>query len=305
MNAAIDPSADGGAGPLRPIFRFAPSPNGYLHLGHALSAFINYDAARRHKGRFLLRIEDIDLTRAKPEFEKAIFDDLAWLGLDWERPVLRQSARFDAYCAALDELDRLELLYPAFLTRGEIRSVVADAEKNGAVWPRDPDGAPLYPGLERDWPATRRKAEMASGRDFALRLDMARAVEGAPALGWTEIDPLGEWAPVAHAADPSAWGDVVLARKEIPASYHLSVTVDDAFQEIGWIVRGLDLKPATSVHRLLQYLLGLPQSYYFHHRLVLDQTGRKLSKSGGSAALMTRRAAGETPQEVRAALGLR
>lgn len=301
---AISSSEDEKAAQPRPVFRFAPSPNGYLHLGHALSALINFDAAGRHRGRFLLRIEDIDQTRARPEFEAAIFDDLAWLGLDWERPVLRQSERFDAYRTAIDELQRLELLYPAFLTRGEIRALVAEAEQAGRAWPRDPDGAPLYPGPERDWPAAKRRSEMASGRDFALRLDMKRAVDGLPALGWTEIDPLGDPAPVPNAADPAAWGEVVLARKEIPASYHLSVTIEDAFQEIGWVVRGLDLKPATSIHRLLQHLLGLPEPAYFHHRLVLDGTGRKLSKSTGSAALRARRAAGETPRDIRAVLGL-
>jgi glutamyl-Q tRNA(Asp) synthetase len=288
----------------RPVFRFAPSPNGWLHLGHALSALLNFDAARRQGGRFLLRIEDIDLGRARPEFEAAIFEDLAWLGLDWEQPVLRQSERFDAYRAALGKLERLELLYPAFLTRGEIRAQVAEAEKAGRPWPRDPDGAPLYWGPERDWSAARRRAEMASGRGFALRLDMARVAEDLPPLRWTEIDPLGDAAPAAHAVDPAAWGDVVLARKEVPASYHLSVTVDDAFQGIGWVVRGLDLQPATSVHRLLQHLLGLPEPAYFHHRLVLDETGRKLSKSEGAAALRARRAAGETPQDIRRLLGL-
>ncbi|HEX2256603.1 MAG TPA: tRNA glutamyl-Q(34) synthetase GluQRS [Afifellaceae bacterium] len=286
------------------MFRFAPSPNGWLHLGHALSALLNFDAARRHGGRFLLRIEDIDLTRARRAFEVAIFDDLAWLGLDWERPVLRQSERLDAYRAALDALDRLGLLYPAFLTRGEIRARVAEAEEAGRPWPRDPDGAPLYPGPERDWSVSRRRAEMAGGRDFALRLDMARAAEGSTPLAWTEIDPFGAPVPVAHEADPAAWGDVVLARKETPASYHLSVTVDDAFQGIGWVARGLDLQPATGVHRLLQHLLGLPEPAYFHHRLVLDEAGRKLSKSEGAAALRARRAAGDGPEDIRRLVGL-
>jgi glutamyl-Q tRNA(Asp) synthetase len=294
-----------GLGRPPPVFRFAPSPNGYLHLGHALSALINFDAAQRHGGRFLLRIEDIDLTRARPEFEKAIFEDLAWLGLDWERPVTRQSERFAAYCAALDELDRLELLYPSFLTRREIRALVAEAEKTGNAWPRDPDGAPLYPGPERNWTARRRRAEMAGGRDYALRLDMTRATEGLQALGWTEIDPRADGSPAVQDANPALWGDVVLARKDVPASYHLSVTVDDAFQGIGWVVRGLDLKPSTSVHRLLQQLLGLPEPAYFHHRLVRDEAGRKLSKSEGAAALRERRALGETPEAIRQLLGLK
>jgi glutamyl-Q tRNA(Asp) synthetase len=288
-----------------PVFRFAPSPNGYLHLGHALSALINFDTAQRHGGRFLLRIEDIDLSRARPEFEKAIFEDLDWLGLEWERPVLRQSERFETYGAALDELERMGLLYPSFLTRREIGALVAEAEEAGEAWPRDPDGAPLYPGLERNWPAGRRRAEMAGGRDFALRLDIAQAAQGLPAAGWTEIDPFGDSLPAAQHADPALWGDVVLARKDVPASYHLSVTVDDAFQGIGWVVRGLDLKPSTCVHRLLQQLLGLPEPAYFHHRLVLDEAGRKLSKSEGAAALRERRNRGETPAAIRRLLGLR
>jgi glutamyl-Q tRNA(Asp) synthetase len=282
----------------RAVFRFAPSPNGFLHRGHAFSALLNHRAAAASGGRFLLRIEDIDRTRAHQKFETAIFEDLAWLGLSWEEPVLRQSERFDAYRAALAELDRLGLLYPTFLSRTEI------AAKAGLSPARDPEGAPLYPGPERDWPEAKRHAAMASGRPYALRLDMARALAGAPPLAWRECDPLAGGMDETVAADPAAWGDVVLARKETPASYHLSVVMDDAFQGVTHVVRGLDLRAATSVHRLLQALLGLPEPRYFHHRLILDETGAKLSKSRGSESIRARRAAGETPQDLIAGLGL-
>lgn len=301
MTQAQDQTAN--AAKARRIFRFAPSPNGYLHRGHAFSALLNQRAADATQARLLLRIEDIDTARARPEFEAAIYEDLGWLGLSWVRPVLRQSERFDAYRDALAELTRLGLLYPSFMSRGEIRARVAEAEAAGRQWLRDPDGAPLYPGGERDWPEARRRSEMASGKPYALRLDMARAPEGVPALSWTEVDPLrADDAGTHRAADPAAWGDVVLARKELPASYHLSVVADDALQAVTDIVRGLDLQPSTSVHRLLQTLLGLPEPRYFHHRLILDETGAKLAKSRGSETIRGRRAAGESAAELIAGL---
>ena len=287
------------------IFRFAPSPNGYLHVGHAFSALINADAAAATGGRLLLRIEDIDQTRARAEFETAIFEDLAWLGIAWEEPVLRQSDRFDAYRQALAELDLLGLIYPAFLSRGEIRAAIAELESDGRDWPRDPDGAPHYPGAERDWSGARRRDEMASGRPYALRLDMARALSGLAGLTWRERDPFGGAPDLTVKDDPAAWGDVILARRDTPASYHLAVTVDDAFQAVTDIVRGLDLKPATGVHRLLQTLLGLPEPYYFHHRLILDEDGRKLSKSEGSAGIRNLHESGVSPAEIRRRLGFR
>lgn len=286
--------------PQTRIFRFAPSPNGFLHRGHAFSALLNSRAAEAAGGRFLLRIEDLDRTRAREEFEAAIFEDLGWLGFRWEEPALRQRDRFDAYRDALAELDKLGLLYPAFMSRNEIAAAVSE---RGAGWPRDPDGAPLYPGSERGWPDGRRRAEMGGGRPYALRLDMARALTSLPALSWNSIDPFGI-EPTRHPADPAAWGDVILARKEVPASYHIAVVVDDAFQGITDILRGKDLEAATSVHRLLQTLLGLPEPRYFHHRLILDERGEKLSKSRGSETIRARREAGETPQELIAGLGL-
>ncbi len=286
----------------RRVFRFAPSPNGLLHRGHALSALLNARAAAATAGRLLLRIEDIDQTRSRAHFEAAIFEDLAWLGLSWETPALRQSERPDAHAAALAELGRLGLIYPAFSSRAEIQTAIAGG--GAAAWPRDPDGAPLYPGTERDWPETKRRSEIASGRPYALRLDMRRALAGIGGLAWREADPLGGAPAVQLLADPAAWGDVVLARKEAPASYHLAVVVDDAFQGVTDVVRGLDLQPATAVHRLLQTLLGLREPRYHHHRLILDESGQKLAKSRGSQSIRARRAAGESPAELIAGLGL-
>ena len=222
----------------------------------------------------------------------------------WEEPVMRQAGRFDAYSDALAELDRLGLLYPAFLSRGEIRAAITTFHKEGRNWPRDPDGTPHYPGTERDWPEARRRDEMASGRPYALRLDMTRALAGFAGLTWRERDPFGVEADLNVKADPAAWGDVILARKDTPASYHLAVTIDDAFQGVTDIVRGLDLKPATAVHRLLQALLGLPELIYFHHRLILDKDGRKLSKSEGAAGLKNLRESGVSPAEIRQRIGL-
>jgi glutamyl-Q tRNA(Asp) synthetase len=288
---------------IQRVFRFAPSPNGYLHRGHALSALLNQRAAEATGGRLLLRIEDIDRTRAREKFEAAILEDLGWLGLRWEEPVLRQRDRFDAYREALAQLDKLGLLYPAFMSRGEIDRAVREAEASGTTWPRDPDGAPLYPGVERDWSTKRRRDATDGGKPYALRLDMTRALVSLPSLQWSEVDPLGAASTEIRAARPADWGDVVLARKEMPASYHVAVVVDDAFQAVTDVVRGTDLEAATSVHRLLQTLLGLPEPRYFHHRLILDETGAKLSKSRGSETIRTRRAAGESAATLIAGLG--
>jgi glutamyl-Q tRNA(Asp) synthetase len=289
-----------------PVYRFAPSPNGYLHLGHALSALMNFDMAQRSGGRFLLRIEDIDATRCRPAYEAAIDEDLAWLGLSWEKPVLRQSARTAAYEAALRQLDDMGLTYPSFESRAEIARLVAERDRAGP-WPRDPDGVPLYPGSARNTPEAERRRRADAGDPFALRLDTGAAVALATqrqTLTWTEsgAGPDGEAGTVA--ADPAAWGDVVLARKEAPTSYHLSVVVDDAHQGVTHVVRGQDLFHATSVHRLLQVLLGLPQPLYHHHRLIRDADGRKLSKATGATGLRELRAAGATPADIRRMVGL-
>lgn len=288
-----------------PVFRFAPSPNGRLHLGHAYSALLNHDMAREAGGRFLLRIEDIDTTRCRPEFEAGIFEDLAWLGVEWEEPVRRQSEHFDDYRAALERLADAEIVYPAFMSRGEIRAHILDEEGSGRPWPRDPDGAPLYPALDRRLPAAERRRRIAEGAPFAWRLDMAAALAhaGEPVF-WSEAGhgPAGETGKVE--ANPQAWGDVVLARREVPTSYHLAVVVDDAVQGITHVVRGRDLFHATAVHRLLQEVLGLPAPAYVHHDLVLGPDGRKLSKSLQDTAIAALRAAGSTQADIRRMVGL-
>jgi glutamyl-Q tRNA(Asp) synthetase len=290
------------------VFRFAPSPNGFLHLGHALSALLNFDMARRGGGRFLLRMEDIDATRCRPEYEAAIYEDLAWLGLSWETQVLRQSARTPAYEASLRRLDAMGLVYPSFESRGDIARLVAERDQVGP-WPRDPDGVPLYPGSANDMSKAERQRRLDAGDPFALRLDVAAAValaqrRGGEPLRWAETGsgPDGETGAVA--ADPAAWGDVILARRDVPTSYHLSVVIDDAHQGVTHVVRGQDLFHATSVHRLLQDLLGLPAPLYHHHRLIRDAGGRKLSKATGATGLRELRMAGATPQDVRRMVGL-
>ena len=287
-----------------PVFRFAPSPNGYLHLGHALSALINFDMARAMDGRLLLRIEDIDRTRCRPEYEAAIYEDLAWLGIAWEEPVRRQSEHFDDYRKALAKLDGLGLVYASFESRAEIAALVAEHEATGA-WPRDPDGASLYPGTAKSLSVTERQHRIESGAPYALRLDMTAALARVGVLKWAETGggPGGETGAVT--ATPAAWGDVVLARKETPTSYHVSVVVDDALQGVTQVVRGLDLFWSTSAHRLLQALLGLPAPTYHHHRLVLDSEGRKLSKTTRATSLRTLRQDGVTPAAIRKMVGLR
>jgi glutamyl-Q tRNA(Asp) synthetase len=286
-----------------PVFRFAPSPNGYLHLGHAYSALLNFDLAERAGGRFLLRIEDIDTIRCKPEFEAAIYQDLAWLGIAWEQPVRRQSEHFAFYRDAIERLSAQGLVYPSFESRAEIAGLVAQREADGP-WPRDPDGAPLYPGEAKSLsPATRQRL-LGSGAPYALRLDMAAACARTGELVWIERGrgPGGETGEIE--ARPQAWGDVILARKETPTSYHLSVVIDDAVQGITEVVRGEDLFWSTSVHRLLQALLGLRAPLYRHHRLVLDTTGAKLSKSTGATGLRELRGTGATPVDIRRLVGL-
>jgi glutamyl-Q tRNA(Asp) synthetase len=287
-----------------PVFRFAPSPNGHLHLGHALSALLNFDMAQSSGGRFLLRIEDIDATRCRPEYEAAIYEDLAWLGLRWEEPVLRQSARAEAHRTALQQLDAMGLIYPSFESRAEIARLVADRDRAGR-WPRDPDGVPLYPGSARDLPAAERRRHLEAGDPFALRLDVAKALaRHCGPLYWIETGAGADGETGTVATDPAAWGDVILARKEVPTSYHLSVVVDDAHQGVTHVVRGQDLFHATSLHRLLQSLLGLPQPVYHHHRLIRDADGRKLSKATAATGLRELRAAGAAPADIRRAIGL-
>ncbi len=286
----------------KPVFRFAPSPNGMLHLGHALSALLNHDMAKEAGGRFLLRIEDIDTARCTPAFEASIYEDLSWLGLDWEQPVRRQSEHVDFYQQALDRLTDMGVIYPAFMTRGEVRARVVAAEARGLSWPRDPDGSPHYPEDDRNRSDAERRKLIDSGIRYALRLDTAKALQraGQP-IFWTET---GDSQHGLVTADPSAWGDVILSRSDAASSYHLSVTLDDAAQGVTHVVRGLDLFQATSVHRLLQVLLGLAEPRYHHHRLILGLDGRKLSKSEGSTGLAALRHQGLTPIDIRRLAGL-
>jgi glutamyl-Q tRNA(Asp) synthetase len=287
---------------MPPGFRFAPSPNGYLHLGHALSALLNADRAKAAGGRLLLRIEDIDAARCRQEYERAIYQDLAWLGLVWEQPVRRQSEHFEDYRAALAKLDVMGLVYPSFESRAEIARLVVERETQGS-WPRDPDGAPLYRGAAKTMAPAERARRIAT-EAYALRLDMSAALAHSGPLTWTETGagPAGETGTIA--ANPAAWGDVILARKETPTSYHLAVAVDDAAQGVTEVVRGHDLFHSTSVHRLLQALLGLPAPRYHHHRLILDADGNKLSKSTRATGLRGLRAQGVTAAGIRKAVGL-
>jgi glutamyl-Q tRNA(Asp) synthetase len=256
-----------------PVFRFAPSPNGYLHLGHACSALLNFDMAREMGGRLLLRIEDIDTARCRPEFEAAIYEDLA-------------------------KLEERRLTFPSFESRAEIARMVADRDVRER-WPRDPDGVPVYPGAARQLKHEERQARIARGEPYAIRLDMSAAIDWTGPLNWWEIGAgqLGEGGSVG--AHPADWGDVILARKETPTSYHLSVAVDDAAQGVTHVVRGADLYRSTDVHRQLQALLDLPPPIYCHHGLILDDQGRKLSKSTQATGLRELRAQGVTVTDIR------
>lgn len=279
----------------RPVLRFAPSPNGLLHLGHALSALVTWNAAALLGGTALLRIEDIDAERSKPEFTAAIFDDLAWLGLDWPEPVMHQSQRMDVYATAGNHLRDQGLLYPCFCSRSEIAATATAT---------DPDGAPLYPGTCRHLDRGLQIERLERGDPVQFRLDTAAAIERVGLLTFTVVGPLVTDRPQIRHARPARWGDVVLQRKGTPTSYHLSVVVDDAAQGITHVTRGRDMEDATDIHALLQMLLGLPAPIYHFHRLILDDEGRKLAKSKGAESLAALRARGWTPRDVRRAVGL-
>ncbi len=288
----------------QPIFRFAPSPNGLLHLGHAYSALLNADLAGRTGGRFLLRIDNIDGDRCRPEFEAAIIEDCRWLGLDFAEPVRRQSEHIAEYSAALNRLREIGLAYPAFMSRAEVARLVAAHERLGDPWPRDPDGSPLYPGDDRDIDPADAEERIAEGEPYAMRLDMEAAMRAVGPLSWRAFPSDDPNSVDEVAANPSSWGDVLLAGREIPASYHLAVVVDDAAQHATHVVRGLDLASATAVHRLLQVLLGLPHPVYCHHRLIRDETGRKLAKSDRDTGISSLRQRGLTVADIRDLVGL-
>ena len=269
--------------------RFAPSPTGYLHLGSAYSAL---DAAAASEGgRFVLRIEDIDQSRCRPEFEDAIYEDLAWLGLSWETPVRKQSEHYSDYRQGLKKLEQLGLLYPCFCTRADIRREIENAASAPHGHPIGPDG-PIYPGTCRNMSSAERAQRLKNGKQHALRLHMNAAVEITGPLKWRDI----------HAGDvtatPEIFGDVVLARKDTPASYHLACTWDDAVQEISLVTRGTDLFASTHVHRLLQALLGMPTPMYRHHKLITNPDGKKFSKRDRSATIQALRDTGWSKDDV-------
>jgi glutamyl-Q tRNA(Asp) synthetase len=285
---------------VRPVFRFAPSPNGELHLGHALAALIGFEQAQARGGRFLLRIEDIDPGRSRPQFVAAILEDLRWLGVVWEEPVVFQSRRMHAYGSAVERLCAMDLLYPCFATRAMLEAA-ADAA-------RDPDGAPLYPGLYRGCPAAEIARRQAAGEPFAMRIDMEKAcslaqrkLAGAP-LVFTELD--ADATPHQIEARPQRWGDAIIVRKDVATSYHLAVVVDDAWQGVTHVTRGRDLYAATDLHRLLQVVLDLPTPLYHHHRLLTDAAGRKLAKSARDGSLAALRRSGLGPRDIRRLIGL-
>lgn len=289
---------------LKPILRFAPSPNGYLHLGHAYSALMTHATAQALGGTMLLRIEDIDLNRSKPEFVAAIFEDLHWLGLNWPEPVMRQSDRFAAYAEAFERLVQMGLVYPCFCSRTE---VAEHAEGT------DPDGAPRYGGTCRGISRAVGLERIANGERAAWRIDIKAALENVKSvLVGHELLPaptpanlnVDEGHLTVRELHPEDWGDMVIVRKDTPASYHLSVVVDDAAQGVTHVTRGMDLYRATDLHVLLQSLLGLPSPIYAHHGLVLDEGDKKLSKSKGAPSLRSLREAGVTADEVRRRVGL-
>ena len=278
-----------------PVLRFAPSPNGRLHLGHAYSALVTWNAARLLGGTALLRIEDIDAERSKPEFVTAITEDLTWLGLDWPEPVMQQSHRMAVYADAGNHLRAQGLLYPCFCSRSEIAA---------AAMATDPDGAPLYPGTCRHLDRGTQIERLERGDPVQFRLDTEAATARTGMLTFTAVGPLVTDRPQVRYARPERWGDVVLQRKGTPTSYHLSVVVDDAAQGVTHVTRGRDMEAATEIHVLLQMLLGLASPIYHFHRLILDDEGQKLSKSKGSQSLADLRAIGWTPADVRRAVGL-
>ena len=278
------------------IERFAPSPTGLLHLGHAFSALTAFEAARQMDGRFLLRIEDIDIARSRPEFEVAIYEDLAWLGIEWEMPVMRQSTRLGYYNSAVDRLTEMGLTYPCTCTRKDIEAALS-APQEGA--PLGPDGV-IYPGTCRNLDPNR-KMDIVP----AIRLNMAKAVARMGNLEFADIGSIHEGQhEFAASTLIDTCGDIVLSRRDIGTSYHIAVVVDDAAQNVTHVTRGADLFSATQIHVLLQRLLGLPTPVYRHHRLIRDENGRRLAKRDDARAIATYRAEGATPQDIRRMVGL-
>lgn len=283
--------------------RFAPSPSGLLHLGHACSALLAYDFASRNGGSFVLRIEDIDVSRCRTEFDDAILEDLAWLGLDWEEPVRRQAEHFEDYGQVVGKLEDMGLTYPCFCTRKEIAAEIERA----VTAPHGPDGA-HYPGTCRALTGEERKKKLGAGALFVTRLDAGKAAArlektASLPLHFEELLSLASDEVFKVEVDPLLFGDIVLARKDIPTSYHVSVVFDDHLQRISHVIRGEDLREATHVHRVLQELLGIEPPTYFHHPLIRDETGRRLAKRDKAMTLRALKETGATPKDIRARSG--
>ncbi len=287
-----------------PVFRFAPSPNGRLHLGHAYSACLNQYLAAQAGGVLLLRIEDIDVGRSRPHFIQAIFDDLDWLGVSYARDSLRQSNRFAIYEQSLKRLREMSLVYPCWATRADIRNHIMDQPGGLTAWPRDPDGGYVYPNLYKQLSNWERHALMWENRDYAWRLNidalqnLAEKKNGGP-IFFTESEALSPMASTETRVDARPYGDIIIARKDIPTSYHLSVVLDDAHQKVTHVVRGQDLRAATHIHRLLQIALDLPAPVYTHHPLLRAVEGRRLSKTAGDSSFRALELAGVTAQDIR------
>lgn len=294
----------------QPILRFAPSPNGRLHLGHAFSALLNQQMARELDAKLLLRIEDTDLTRCTPVLEQRMLEDLEWLGINWDEAPIRQSDNIITYENIIDTLSDEELVYPAFMSRSQIKVAIGKEEENGNKWPTDPDGSPLYPNYDRKISQDERESRIEGGDAYALRLDMKKALEfinngsSHKELKWFENceGPNQEFGEII--ADPALWGDIILSRKDTPASYHLACVTDDAMQGISHVVRGRDLFWSTSVHLLLQQLLGFPTPQYHHHDLILDENNNKLSKSNNDTSIAQLRDTGATALDIKKMIGL-
>ena len=287
-----------------PVFRFAPSPNGHLHLGHAYSALLNQKLARDNNGVFLLRVENIDTNRCTPELEKQMLLDLEWLGIEWDEAPIRQSDRFEIYKDTLSRLRDDGLLYPAFMSRKQQERWIASRHDKHEMWPTDPDGAPHYPPEDKHLSADAIKERIANGIPFAERLNMPKTIlKMGKEMNWKEFDArkIETSKPVSGYLE--SWGDVVLRRKDTPTSYHLACVVDDALQGITHVVRGMDLYHSTSVHRLLQQLFGLPEPLYHHHSLIQSEGGLKLSKSRKDTALRDLRHQEISAQDIHEWLG--
>lgn len=284
-----------------PVFRFAPSPNGWLHLGHAYSALLNAKLAHDLNGHLLLRIEDVDHGRCDPRYIPELIEDLHWLGVQWSGAVWRQSERQSVYAGALKTLRDYGLVYRSFLTRGAIAKIVVDANRDGKVWPLDPNGVPLCPTYERDLSSSEIETRLRSHQSFCWRLNISKAVTAfGDVQTFAESDDSTMQSFHQVALTLQCWGDIVIARKEIPTSYHLAVVVDDALQGVTHVVRGHDLFPSTVIHRLLQRILGFNEPFYFHHRLIVNDHGNKMSKTKNDKALRTMREAGLSPETIRA-----